>query len=115
MIRWAIRHKLTGRFMPQSSSKKHGYSHDEPVRMDSNYCPRLFGRKQDASTALTWWLKGETSGGWSGGPYTNVFGEADDDYDFEMRTVVCVDRNAEDMEVVMLRLEVTDGIRPTDA
>jgi hypothetical protein len=106
MIKWAIRHKPTGRFMPQSSSKRHGYTHDEPVRMDSNWCPRLFGRKQDASTALTWWLKGETMGKWVGGQFTNAFGDIDDDMDYEMHTVVCVDRKGEDMEVVQLKLEV---------
>ncbi len=116
MIKWAIRHKPTGDFMPQSSSKRHGYTHDEPTKCgnDSHHCPRLFGRKQDAATALTWWLKGETTGKWVGGQYTNVWGDHDDDIDFEWRTDARVDRKAEDMEVVMIRLEVTDGVRPTD-
>ena len=108
MIKWAIRHKSTGRFMPQSSSKKHGYTHDEPVRMDSNWCPRLFGRKQDASTALTWWLKGETTGKWVGGQFTNAFGDIGDNLDYDMHTLVCVDRKAEDMEVVQLKLGVVE-------
>ncbi len=107
MIKWAIRHKPTGKFLPQSNNKRHGYTHDEPGIVESgNRCPRLFGREQDAKTALTWWLKGETSGGWVGGPYTNVFGEADDDFDFEWSTRVVVDRNAGEMEVVRISLKV---------
>lgn len=107
MIKWAIRHKPTGRFMPQSSSKKHGYTHDEPtIMVDSNLCPRLFGRAQDARTALTWWLKGETSARWTGGMYTNVWGDAADDLDYEWSLHPAVDRKAEDMEVVQLKLEV---------
>ncbi len=114
MIRWAIMHK-SGKFMPQSSNKKHGYTHDEPVHMGANHCPRLFSRAQDAATALTWWLKGETSARWSGGMYLNAFGEADDDLNYDWDTQERVDRKAEDMEVVMIKLELTDGIRPTDA
>ncbi len=107
MIKWAIRHKPTGRFLPQSNNKRHGYTHDEPdIMEDSNRCPRLFGREQDAKTALTWWLKGETTGRWVGGMYANVFGEADDDVDFEWDTQAVVDRKAEDMEVVQVNLEV---------
>jgi hypothetical protein len=71
---------------------------------DSNACPRLFGRKQDAATALTWWLKGETSARHSGGRYTNPFGDDDDDYGYEWRTQERVDRKAEDMEVVELEI-----------
>lgn len=112
MIRWAIRHKPTGRFLPQSSSKRHGYTHDEPAIMeDSNICPRLFGRVQDAKTALTWWLKGETMGKWVGGSYLNVFGEHDDDFDFEWSTQAREDRKAEDMEVVEIMLGVSDVVR----
>lgn len=107
MIKWAIRHKPTGRFMPQASNKKHGYTHDEPVIMvDSNWCPRLFGREQDAKTALTWWLKGETSARWTGGQYTNAWGDVDDDFDYEWRTNLVPARTVEDMEVVQLKLEV---------
>ena len=107
MIKWAIRHKPTGKYMPQSSSKKHGYTHDEPtIMVDSNWCPRLFGREQDARTALTWWLKGETTMRYTGGAHTNVWGEADDDFGEDWRTDPMVDRKAEDMEVVCLKLEV---------
>lgn len=107
MIKWAIRHKPTGRFMPLSNNKRHGYTHDEPgIMEDSNLCPRLFGREQDAKTALTWWLKGETTGRWTGGSYLNVFGEADDDYGFEWDTSFVVDRKAGEMEVVQISLKV---------
>ncbi len=107
MIKWAIRHKPTGRFMPQSNNKRHGYTQDIPaVTLNSNVCPRLFGRKQDAATALTWWLKGETYARWAGGMYTNVFGDADDDLNYEWRTVSVTARTAEDMEVVKVKVEV---------
>ena len=108
MIKWAIHHKSTGRFMPQANSKKHGYTHDEPAIMEeSNWCPRLFGREQDAKAALTWWLKGETVARWAGGLYTNAWGEADDDLDYEWHTDPLIDRKAEDMEVVKVKIEVT--------
>ncbi len=106
MIRYVIRHNPTGGFLPQSSSKRHGYTHDEPVTMQSNFCPRLFAREQDAKTALTWWLKGETTGKWVGGQYTNVWGDYDDDVDFEWHTQARVDRKKEDMAVVAVKLEV---------
>jgi len=111
MIRYVIRHKPSGGFLPQSSSKRHGYTHDEPVTMESNFCPRLFLRAQDAQTALTWWLKGETTGKWVGGLYLNVFGEADDDLNYDWHTQARVDRKAEDMEVVATKMEFSDGIR----
>ncbi len=111
MIRYVIRHKPTGGFLPQSSNKRNGYTHDEPVTMESKFCPRLFARAQDAKTALTWWLKGETRAKWTGGMFTNAFGEADDDVSFEWYTEACVDRKAEDMEVVATKMEFSDGIR----
>lgn len=109
MIRWAIMHK-SGKFMPQSSSKRHGYTHDEPVWMDRNgHCPRLFSRAQDAATALTWWLKGETSARASGGPYITAFGDESDDYGVDWRTDERADRKAKDMKVVTIYLEVRGG------
>lgn len=108
MIRWAIRHKPTGRYMPQSNSKRHGYTYDEPTIMEnSHWCPRLFGREQDAKTALTWWLKGVTTMCYSGGPYQNAWGDIEDDFGEDWRTKYEVGRKAEDMEVVRLKLEVT--------
>lgn len=93
--------------MPQSSSKKHGYTHDDPAVMyDSNWCPRLFGREQDAKTALTWWLKGDTTMRYSGGMHLNVWGDANDDFSEDWHTQFVIERKAEDMEVVKIRLEV---------
>lgn len=108
MIKWAIRHKPTGHFMPQSSSKRHGYTHDEPTDCgnDSHWCMRLFGREQDAKTALTWWLKGETTMHYTGGMHTNAWGEADDDFGEDWHTKIVVARKAEDMEVVRMNLEI---------
>ena len=94
--RWVIRHKPTGHVMPQSSRKKHGYTHDEPVPLESHHCPRLFAREQDAKTALTWWLKGETSVRYSG----DYYGEIDEDW----HTEPVVERKAEDFEVVPMEL-----------
>ena len=105
MIRYVIRHKPTGGFLPQSNNKRHGYTHDEPVTMQSNFCPRLFARKQDAKTALTWWLNGETSARWSGD---------DDDFNYEWHThAPLVERKAEDMEVVATKMEFSDGVHPS--
>ena len=96
--RWAILHAPSGYFLPQSNSKRHGYTHDEPVSMAKNRCPRLFARKQDAKTALTWWLKGETSMRYSGGAYANIW----EDWHIEVR----VNRKADDMKVVKVELEI---------
>lgn len=93
--RWAIRQKSTGFYLPQSSRKRHGYTHDEPVTLESNLCPRLFARQQDAKTALTWWLKGETTVGWT-----------TDDEDWH--TQPKAERNAEDFEVVNLKFAVIE-------
>lgn len=105
--RWAIRHKPTGHFMPQSSKKRHGYTHDEPVTLDnSHHCPRLFAREQDAKTALTWWLKGETTVD----PIqhgVNAWGEYDD-WGGDWHTHEVADRKAEDFEVVRLRIGVVE-------
>jgi hypothetical protein len=108
MIKWAIRHKPTGKFMPQSSSKKHGYTHDEPTDCgnDSHFCPRLFGREQDAKTALTWWLLGRTTMRYSNKIYYNAWGDADDDFGEDWHTELVVDRKAEDMEVIPIGLIV---------
>lgn len=101
--RWAIRHKPTGHFLPQSSRKRHGYTHDEPVTMvDSNWCPRLFGREQDAKTALTWWLKGETTTQWvDNASWDSMYPEPDE----EWNTTPVADRKAEDFEIVKLEIK----------
>lgn len=99
--RWAIIHLPTGKFLPQSSRKRQGYTHDEPVPMeDSNGCPRLFGREQDAKTALTWWLKGETTVTMS--RYQSMDGV---EYDEEWNTAPRADRKAEDFTVVKLEIK----------
>jgi hypothetical protein len=43
---------------------------------------------------------------YTGGMYTNVWGEADDDFDEDWHTEPVVERKVEDMEVVPLKLEV---------
>lgn len=103
--RWAIRHKPTGHYLPQSSRKRHGYTHDEPVTMESNFCPRLFAREQDAKTALTWWLKGETSAYWSHVSPWDWDGEADYEWHEQPRS----DRKAEDMQVVKVFITVEEA------
>lgn len=107
--RWAIRHKPTGSFMPQSNKKRHGYTHDEPKSLDnSTVCPRLFGREQDAKTALSWWLKGETTMRYSGGLHTDVWGEADDDFGEDWHTEPVAARKAEDFEIVSVELRIAN-------
>lgn len=67
MIRYVIRHKPSGGFLPEVGPRM-GYTGTEPIIMDKgHWCPRLFGRKQDAETALTWWLKGITTRTYYGG------------------------------------------------
>lgn len=103
--RWVIRHKPTGKLMPQSSRKKHGYTHDEPVPMEnSNWCPRLFSREQDAKTALTWWLKGETTARLH--RYEDAY-NGGYEWDEDWHTDKVAERRAEDMEVAEITLKVS--------
>lgn len=109
---YAIRHKPTGNFMPQSDrSIRAGFTHHEP-RNPQAVPPRLFTREQDAKTALTWWLKGETSmrlvrfeDHWNGGH------EYDEDWHTHPITDEdiangCTPRRAEDMEVVPVEIRL---------
>lgn len=100
--RWAIRQKSTGYYLPESSRKRQGYTGDEPVTMESHFCPRLFAREQDAKTALTWWLKGVTSCTLHR-HYDGYFGGYE--YDEDWHTQKIEERNADDMEIVKLKIE----------
>lgn len=87
---FAIRQKSTGFFMP-ASSKKRGYSRDEPT---ADCVPRLFLKEVAAKAALRMWLQGE----WS---YELVEHEAGD-YGQELEVRPVEGRNADDMEIVEL-------------
>lgn len=54
---WMIRKKETKEFLPSNDNR--GFTKVEPTTFP--HSPRLFSRKQDAKTSLTWWLKGITS------------------------------------------------------
>lgn len=94
-----------------------GYTGTEPIIMDkSHWCPRLFGRKQDAETALTWWLKGITTRTFYGGGMSFGFEGSEPEEKWETRMpksdeyVTYVPRVREDMEVVATKMEFSDGI-----
>lgn len=52
LTRWAIRHKPTGNFIPDSLGK---YTQSEPT---PNCIPRLFDTRQGAVSSLNRWLEG---------------------------------------------------------
>jgi hypothetical protein len=93
---WAIRQKSTGYFMP-ASSKKRGYSRDEPT---PDCVPRLFLKYTAARAALRMWLMGT----WSTEFHADAFGEAERYY---VDATPVEGRNADDMEVVKLLITNT--------
>lgn len=97
---FALQHKPSGVFMPAPRGRAGG-TYVEPF--SSLKCqtttPRLFSRRQDAESALKWWLAGEVQVSWTGS-----FGEEDREI---VGQKVKVDRQSDDWEVVPVRLEVT--------
>lgn len=89
MIFYAIRQISTGHFMPNYGSRKGrgGWTNDTPQSM-SEVAPRLFVKRHLAATALKWWLKGETWQDIGGGQTTRA----------------CPERQASDMEIVIMEL-----------
>jgi len=99
MIFYAIKHSPTGKYLPNSLGKKgRGGTHVEPMCFP--HCPRLFSRRQDASTSLTWWLRGKvTVHITSGGSYD--CGEYDEDW----RVKEMANRKKEEFEIVKIYLK----------
>lgn len=96
---FVIKQKSTGFYMPIFPGRAGG-TYEEPT---DRRPPRLFRRRQDAKSALSWWLEGKVRAS----------------YDFEgnfdgwndVRKVP--HRKAEDMEIVEVRLvEVRDEVSP---
>lgn len=93
---WIIRHKPTGKHLPQPQGRRfRGFTHTEPVAFDGKpeHLPRLFGNPHTAQRALTSWLKGKVCVS----------------YDYEgaldsWKVKTCVDRHPEDMEIVPILL-----------
>lgn len=91
MEAFAIRKKNTNLFLP--GGRRRGFTNDELTDWEKKY-PRLFSKKQGASQALRWWLKGICT--------VSYFGDDGEDWD----TTKIESRKPEDMEIVKLRLEV---------
>jgi len=96
---YAIRHKPTGRFMPETCK---GYSYWDPLHLNGAYPPRLFVKRRSAANALTCWL----SGNWS-----RITGTESEGWEYPSYTVVLgtqpepvLGRNRDDMEVVEMSL-----------
>lgn len=88
---FAIRQKSTGYWLPPFA-KKRGHTHAEVY---VGAVPRLFRRRQDAATALRWWLEGA---------HTQV---VDFEYgDCDLKVLPRPERKADDMEVVSVQLTV---------
>lgn len=108
MIVYAIRHKPSGNFLPQTNSKHHhrksGFTYDEPVPATERL-PRLFLKPGPAKCALTYWLSGEWREEW----YRSYL-DGEDEPELVCKKVP--GRKAEDMEVtaVVLMLCVPDLI-----
>lgn len=88
---YAIRQKSTGFYMP--SGRRRGFTRDNPVDVKVTP-PRLFRRKQDAVSALQWWLEG----------ITTVYRSFDGDEDWNTKKED--NRNADDMEIVIVELRI---------
>ncbi len=56
MIYYGIRHKPSGKLLPQIRRKR-GNTHSEPEAL-KNAVPRLFRKASSAKIALTYWLQG---------------------------------------------------------
>jgi len=99
---YAIRHKPTGRFMPETHGK---YSYWSPEDTNDAHPPRLFVNRRSAANALTAWLQGT----WS--QVTEL--ESDDWHSYSVTvgaqpTAVFGRCAREQMEVVELGLIETD-------
>lgn len=96
MIYYAIRRKTDGAFMPQGRGR--GFTHDMPTLEKP---PRLFTTRGAASVALSCWLMGD----WK---EVSRGGYSDDGWDVcpEPPNERPLDRKADDMEVVVVRLEI---------
>lgn len=97
MVYYAIRRKSDNAFLPAIVGKR-GSTQAEP---SITLPPRLFRRSNDARRALKWWSEGVWRCHRSGG--VNYFGECD--YDEELMVDKADDRDPNDMEVILLKLE----------
>jgi len=88
MMKFWIRQKSTGYFMP--AGRGQGFTADKPRSAD--VCPpRLFGKRGGATNALRWWLQGEA---WA------------DQETGDIHSIPKPERNADDMELVVILLTV---------
>jgi len=92
MIYYGIRRKTDGAFMPQGRGR--GFTHDTPTLEKP---PRLFTTRGAASLALSCWLLGD---------WREVAGEWDGDVYPEPPKERPADRKANEMEVVIVRVEI---------
>lgn len=90
---YAIRQKSTGHWLPRFA----GHAGGTRVEPSKTALPRLFARKRDAMSALSWWLDGRVCAYATSGL---------DDYDYDLRTAPVAHREAEDMEIVQVDLVV---------
>jgi hypothetical protein len=104
VIFYAIKHKLTGRYLPPGLGHGgRGFTHCEPVDGQA-YHPRLFHTLGAAKCALAWWLKGATTV--SRASYAG-FGFDHDDVDESWHTEPVPGRIAEEVEIVKIELKET--------
>ena len=92
---FAIRHRPTGRFLPQPQGRGgRGFTHVEPREYtgEPHTIPRLFPSRKNAHLALKEWCKGKM--------YRDA--SMDGDEDFERRPVK--GRNFSDMEIIPMAL-----------
>lgn len=93
---YAIRHIPTRHYLPMSFERRHRHSHDEPT---PNCVPRLFPNQHSARSALTQWLRGR---------WQNSVAEGERGYyEQELEVKPVPSRKAEEMEIVVIRIEET--------
>lgn len=96
---WVIRQKSTGYLLPQTPAGTRGFTWQEPTSPEE-LPPRLYKTKKAASNNLNCWLKGH----WVS---ENTMTHFDLDKDITNEHVIhyVKERNAEDMEVIPVRLQ----------
>lgn len=97
-VYYAIRHKLTGHFMPGYHSRRSrgGFTRDTPRPLEQVQ-PRLFESPGRARAALTWWAKGRV--------YTITNG-GEDDWDESWYCEPDSTRDVTEFEIVKVTLTI---------
>lgn len=96
---YAILHKPSGKYLPQSKNGFYGRRKAAThVSMEYNSgIPRLFAKKQHAAQCINWWLAGKSY-------YERFPATIDEPADYDIKTVPVKNRIKEDLEIVEVEI-----------